>query len=327
MQLTSVLLLRLLRPVWHGVLLLLVFLCTYNLRSYTDFIPLIHLPVPQLDLVETSTYALMSSLLFVAIGLLTGLYELSNPKAHYHARFTQSRFIRWISTTFLAYFGYGFLFPIGVSRFVLITTALISFVVLSLFDLVRNRLIRLMQYQLPTRVLVVQGQGVVLEDMMRVMSESRGYHYTTAGHSEDMALLHEHDMVVVVGDLERGLLQKLLDTTRLAGKGLYHTGIGVFLDDVVVRQQRIGEFAMLEYKPSQLDGRMLVFKRLFDIACAGVALVVLSPVFLVIAIMIRLETRGPIIYRQSRVGQRGELFTFYKFRSMRLEWCVGDEYG
>lgn len=59
-----------------------------------------------------------------------------------------------------------------------------------------------------------------------------------------------------------------------------------------------------------------VVKRGLDIVLSLLALVVLSPVFLLIALSIWLTDRGPIIYRQKRVGMHGRLFTFYKFRSM-----------
>ena len=58
------------------------------------------------------------------------------------------------------------------------------------------------------------------------------------------------------------------------------------------------------------------WKRVFDLACVIPALVLLSPILGIIAIIIRLTSPGPIIFRQRRAGQRGELFTIYKFRTM-----------
>ena len=57
-------------------------------------------------------------------------------------------------------------------------------------------------------------------------------------------------------------------------------------------------------------------KRLFDIVGAAFALVVSSPLMLLAAIAIRLESRGPVFYRSTRVGRGGRPFTFYKLRSM-----------
>lgn len=59
-------------------------------------------------------------------------------------------------------------------------------------------------------------------------------------------------------------------------------------------------------------------KRLSDFCFSAIALLLLSPVFLIIAFLVKKSSRGPIFYKQKRVGRYGELFTIYKFRSMYL---------
>jgi len=59
-----------------------------------------------------------------------------------------------------------------------------------------------------------------------------------------------------------------------------------------------------------------IIKRLFDVVGAIVLLVILSPLILLIAIAIKLDSPGPILFHQQRAGERGRLFTMYKFRSM-----------
>lgn len=58
------------------------------------------------------------------------------------------------------------------------------------------------------------------------------------------------------------------------------------------------------------------FKRIFDIVFSLLALLLLSPVFLVVAVMIRRSRSGSVIFRQPRVGVNGKVFTMYKFRTM-----------
>lgn len=60
----------------------------------------------------------------------------------------------------------------------------------------------------------------------------------------------------------------------------------------------------------------LFCKRVFDICVSAVMLLILSPVFLVLAIAIKLDSPGPVFYRQVRVTQYGETFRIFKFRSM-----------
>ncbi|MCC8993616.1 MAG: sugar transferase [Candidatus Contendobacter sp.] len=66
-------------------------------------------------------------------------------------------------------------------------------------------------------------------------------------------------------------------------------------------------------------GSVYVFKRLLDIAASAVLILLLTPLFLTIMLLIRLESPGPIFFRQIRVGRWGALFTMWKFRSMYID--------
>lgn len=59
-------------------------------------------------------------------------------------------------------------------------------------------------------------------------------------------------------------------------------------------------------------------KRLFDIIASGLGLIILSPLFLVVAVWVKLDSPGPVFYKQIRVGRNNKDFFLYKFRSMRV---------
>ena len=59
-------------------------------------------------------------------------------------------------------------------------------------------------------------------------------------------------------------------------------------------------------------------KRLFDIVASGLGLIVLSPLFLILAVWIKFDSKGPVFYRQVRVGYKNKDFRIFKFRSMRV---------
>ncbi|WCM14582.1 sugar transferase [Priestia filamentosa] len=65
----------------------------------------------------------------------------------------------------------------------------------------------------------------------------------------------------------------------------------------------------------------LKFKRCLDFLFSLIGLIVLSPILILTAILIKLESKGPVIFKQERLGKNGENFKIYKFRSM----CVGAE--
>jgi len=72
---------------------------------------------------------------------------------------------------------------------------------------------------------------------------------------------------------------------------------------------------------SQNNGRrsLLGVKRAMDIVGSGIALIACAPLFALIAIAIKISSRGPVLFRQQRVGQHGQCFTFLKFRSMHID--------
>jgi len=82
--------------------------------------------------------------------------------------------------------------------------------------------------------------------------------------------------------------------------------------------ERIGITPLLTFSAAPDDEVLLLIKRLTDIALASAALIVLSPVFLIVAILVKISSPGPVIFKQIRCGLNGRNFTFYKFRSMVL---------
>lgn len=59
-------------------------------------------------------------------------------------------------------------------------------------------------------------------------------------------------------------------------------------------------------------------KRIFDVVASGIGLIILSPLFLLVSIWIKLDSKGPVFFRQVRVGRYNKDFRIYKFRSMRI---------
>lgn len=60
----------------------------------------------------------------------------------------------------------------------------------------------------------------------------------------------------------------------------------------------------------------LILKRLFDIVCSSVLIIILSPILLILSIWIKLDSKGPVFYRQERITQYGKVFRIFKFRTM-----------
>ncbi|MFQ3550187.1 MAG: sugar transferase, partial [Armatimonadota bacterium] len=59
-------------------------------------------------------------------------------------------------------------------------------------------------------------------------------------------------------------------------------------------------------------------KRVLDLIAASVGLLIISPIALIVALLIRITSPGPVLFKQTRIGENGKEFTFYKFRSMAV---------
>jgi lipopolysaccharide/colanic/teichoic acid biosynthesis glycosyltransferase len=76
----------------------------------------------------------------------------------------------------------------------------------------------------------------------------------------------------------------------------------------------------------------MVLKRGVDIVASAIGLIITAPLLALVALLVKLDSKGPVLYTQERVGRFGDLFTMYKFRTMRVDaeaagpvWAAGDE--
>lgn len=86
-----------------------------------------------------------------------------------------------------------------------------------------------------------------------------------------------------------------------------------------LRWEHVGGTALVEVEPPAITGGRRVLKRAVDVVGALLALAVLWPVLLGVAVAVRATSPGPVVYRQRRVGRGGETFTMHKFRSMHVD--------
>ncbi len=93
-----------------------------------------------------------------------------------------------------------------------------------------------------------------------------------------------------------------------------------------IETANLGGFPVIVLKNTPLDGWGKVVKRMLDVVVAAICLALTSPFFLLIAIAIKLDSPGRIIYAAMR-GGRGRDFRFFKFRSMYSHLSVGEKYG
>lgn len=80
----------------------------------------------------------------------------------------------------------------------------------------------------------------------------------------------------------------------------------------------VGSIPVMKLKKIPLDGWGRITKRIIDVILSLVSLVILSPLLLIVAILVKITSRGPVIYKQERIGRDEKNFFVYKFRSMYI---------
>ena len=136
------------------------------------------------------------------------------------------------------------------------------------------------------------------------------------------AQLHGEGIDEVILALEPEELGVTVQVIQICEKSGTKVSVIPFYNDVIPTRaniDNIGSIKLIQLRTTPLDEPFnAVLKRIFDIVVSALALIVLSPLLLIIAIAIWLSSPGPILFRQERVGLNKKHFTMYKFRSMSV---------
>ncbi len=135
-------------------------------------------------------------------------------------------------------------------------------------------------------------------------------------------LLRKHVIDEVIFAVARDDLEKLEETfLACEEEGVKTRVLLSFFPHVIskIHLERLREMPLLTFTTTPENEYLLLLKRLLDFLMALALIVVFSPLFLVLALLIKLTSRGPVLYRQTRCGLGGRRFTLYKFRSMHAD--------
>lgn len=123
-------------------------------------------------------------------------------------------------------------------------------------------------------------------------------------------------VIVSLASMEFTTVNRL--TRRLTDLG-YHVALSsslVDIDTTRLRAQQIDGSAMFYIEPTVRNGWRALAKRAFDIGVAGLTLLVSTPVLVIASVAIMATSRGPVVFRQTRIGKDGREFSIYKLRTM-----------
>jgi exopolysaccharide biosynthesis polyprenyl glycosylphosphotransferase len=281
---------------------------------------------------------------WVSIGVWLAIYEKLDSV---HFRVILRDTARQCAYSALCLVLFEYILRLDLSRFFLGLFSAYAWVLLLLFRLTAGRVVGVIrrEFAAPHYVMVV-GTGERAIRMAEALEQSAEYGVRLRGFLSEQAegpegaapaeialgalykvqpigelpsILREHvvdEIIFAVGSESLANLEEvflLCDEegvrTRVAVDFFPHVNSTVSLD-------RFGATPLLTFTAAPYDEIRLLVKRLTDIAIAAAGLVVMAPFMGAVAILIRLTSPGPVIFRQVRCGLNGRRFLFYKFRSM-----------
>jgi exopolysaccharide biosynthesis polyprenyl glycosylphosphotransferase len=152
--------------------------------------------------------------------------------------------------------------------------------------------------------------------------------YCNLGRLEDLEEVIQtnkvDEILIAIDNAPYSRLIHIVETCMHSGKSvrIYSNLLKVIADRLDI--EYYASIPLVSLTPSLPKKNEMQDKRLLDITLSTLALLLLSPLFLIIAVAIKMSSRGPVFYKQQRIGRNGEPFDFYKFRSMHVS---NDESG
>jgi exopolysaccharide biosynthesis polyprenyl glycosylphosphotransferase len=188
-----------------------------------------------------------------------------------------------------------------------------------------------------TRTYAVVGVGEAADDVVEGIRVHREWGYTFAGRilpdggapppdepvlgmlSELEEILNRHALDLVIFAAERERLEDIEEAVLLCEERGVAVKVSLNLFPARIARVSVEDVEgvpMLAFSTTPHEVLPLAMKRTFDVVVSAAVLVLLAPLFGLVALAIKLDTPGPVFFRQRRVGLSGREFTLYKFRSM-----------
>ncbi len=180
------------------------------------------------------------------------------------------------------------------------------------------------QFKLGFHRLILIGENGIVKSIQREIKKNKllGYKIIRKFKNIDLFELervykdHGIDEVILCSsETGKEKIQELLDFCQEKNIDFKFVPDMFQAQAALFEMQTISDVTLIEVKRTPLDGWGKIFKRVFDIVASLLGLVILFPLFLIISIIVKLDSDGPIFARLERVAQ-GKKFKLYKFRSM-----------
>jgi exopolysaccharide biosynthesis polyprenyl glycosylphosphotransferase len=224
--------------------------------------------------------------------------------------------LAWLVTAALQ----SFVNPDASNRLILVFTLIVDYALLFSYRLIFSRMKK--HSALETRHVAVIGSGKEAHEFVRSIENHEAWGVKLVGHfpqNEARRILETGgvDELIIVADRES--LADYNETFLLCEElGVTARVVLNFFPHSIARMElhELDGFPLLSFSTTPTNEALMLVRRVMDVLLAGLLLIPASVVMLAAAFLIRLSSRGPVLFRQERCGLNGRVFTMYKFRSM-----------
>jgi exopolysaccharide biosynthesis polyprenyl glycosylphosphotransferase len=276
----------------------------------------------------------------VAVVWLTGflLLDVYNLRRNLRVIDELQRVVAAHVATALAFAGVLYFSFRDISRLQVISFGLISLLLLLAYRLAFRSLLRLFGHRrYGSRRILIVGAGSLGQDIAKMVIDHSWTGLSLVGFVDDNAerdtlgyphfgtlkqtirIVQEQRINEVIFALPRDAHLKLADLVfALQGLKVNVRVVPDFFDLVFVRSavEEFGGMPLVTLREPVLDPFQRFTKRMFDLIVSSISFVLAMPFMALIALVIKLDSPGPAIFKQQRVGEHGKLFDMYKFRTM-----------
>ncbi len=326
------------------------FFIAKEIRISSDLIPL---PLQTIDNTYLQGFAFMWALLYISLFASHKLYNL---------KITHSKIQEVLDI--LRYWIYWFLFfSVGVylwnwifyswteiPRLIILFTTFLGISGSIIIRLLLNILHRylLQKWKIPKRnLLLISNKSLTsITELLQDIESSKIYNiiwYSNSKKNHDYSLKYIwgidktlnyiskykcNEILYIDSDFSKKDLYKIWEHSRIFGTRYRYVTNNFDVTKTNTSLSLINRTPVIEIENTPLDNWWRVWKRIFDIVISSSILVIFSPIWLLIALLIKIdEPSAPVVYKNRRIWQNWNIFNCYKFRYLKWEYCIKESYG
>ena len=298
------------------IFIILMDVLMYNVAIYSSFLLKFHGEIPMRNFETFQHSAIFISVIFIALNILLGVYVFYNRTVSDIVFVTViGQVLMTLGIMVVTFAGRWFAFPRGV----ILLSFVLATILLSLYRILIYKLY--LKVSRDKKVVIVGSEKDVAPAIQNFSSKKNNKHKVEAVvidhyYENVKKMIDQMDIVYLASHIEEAEKVKIYQLVTKNEKKLF---LNTTFENLTMINPNIMNFedeSIIEASGFRIPPEYELFKRLFDIIVSLILLIIASPFMLLTAILVKVTSPGPVIYKQIRITKNQKEFSIYKFRSM-----------